>query len=216
VSADPYSNAVGAPVADADGLLLGPLEGVYHSVDTNEPTWLRIAGSERPLIAPVAGAELTADGIRLAWRLEQLESVPPLPPGPIPRPVEDDLLGRFGLVSALTRHEEVATAGAEPVEAGRLRLHKLVDTRPVSVPVAVEVETIEVTHERLRQPVAGTSWEPESIEIPVHRQQASIEKRTVARERVRVQRDVVVERTQVATDVQVERVAVEGDVGADA
>src|SRR4051812_2628483 len=121
--------------------------------------------------------------------------------------------------AAIVRHVEEAMLDRRTVERGRARLRKFVDERPVSVPVDVEVERFEVVREPVGRIVANPdsiAWDDQSIELTLHAQEATLRKRTVAGERVALEREVESEAVTVVDEGRVEQVAVEreGDVDA--
>jgi hypothetical protein len=212
VTDDPYSHLLGAPVVDSEGIALGRLAGVL-ATEWGEPQWLRILG-RTPVLVPVAGSELREDGIRVAWPASRIEAQPQLEGDALPHHLQSYLLNHFGLATSIVRHAEEATVGTRVVERGRVRLQKLVEARPVSVPVELEAERIEIVREPVRKLVAAATWEDESIEVSLHVQRAALRKGVVARERVTLERSVVTERREIVDQVRVERVEVERDVTA--
>jgi hypothetical protein len=120
--------------------------------------------------------------------------------------------------TTIVRHAEEATVGRRVVERGSARMRKVVDERPVSVPVEVEVERLEVVHQSIRRTVRNAdavAWEEQSIELTLHAQEATLRKRTVARERVAVERRVDTEAATVVDELRVEQVEVDRDVTVD-
>jgi len=116
--------------------------------------------------------------------------------------------------AAIVRHVEEAMLERQVVERGRARLRKVVDERRIALPVEIEVERIEVVRERVGRIVANPeaiAWEDQSIELTLHAQTATLRKRTVARERVAVEREVDTQAETVVDEVRREQVAVEFD-----
>ncbi len=111
----------------------------------------------------------------------------------------------------VTRHEEELRVGKRDVETGRARLRKWVETEPVSEDVELRRETARVTREPIDQPAGSGEIGEEEIAVPLRAEQPVVEKRTVAKERVGVEKDVETERETVGDEVRKERVEVEGD-----
>jgi hypothetical protein len=207
----PLAQALGAPVIEADGFTLGTLGTVFYADDTNQPTWLGVVGATRPLLVPVAGARVEADGVHVPWPGAQIEAAPSVPGTHVPRHVENALLNHYGLGAGLVRHVEEAAVGKRVVEAGSVRAHKYVRTQPVSVPVEVEVERLEILRIPVGREAAGATWEDDSIDLTLHVQTANLRKRVVARERVTIATQVGSETRTLVDRVRVEHVALEGD-----
>ncbi len=112
----------------------------------------------------------------------------------------------------VTRHEEELRVGTRDVETGRARLRKWVETEPEEVDVALRRETARVTREPVDQPVSGGEIGDEEIDVPLRGEEAVVEKQTVAKERVGLERDVETERETVGGEVRKEQIDVEGDV----
>ena len=116
--------------------------------------------------------------------------------------------GREGEV---VRHEEELAVGTRPTEAGRARLRKWVETEPVSEEVTVERERARVEREPVDRPASAGEIGEQEVEVPLRGEEPVVEKETVARERVGVEKDVERERETVGGEVRKERVDVEGD-----
>jgi uncharacterized protein (TIGR02271 family) len=116
---------------------------------------------------------------------------------------------REGMV---TRHEEELRVGTQDVEAGRARLRKRVETEPEEVDVALRHETARVTREPVDRPVGDADIGDEEIDVPLRGEEAVVEKKTVAKERVGLEKDVETERETVGGEVRKEQIDVEGDV----
>ena len=111
----------------------------------------------------------------------------------------------------MTRHEEELTVGKRTVSAGSVRLQKWVDTEQVQADVELQRETARVTREAVDQPVSDGSIGEEEIEVSLTAEEAVVEKRTVAKERIGIEKDVETDVETVTADLRKERVEVEGD-----
>jgi uncharacterized protein (TIGR02271 family) len=109
-------------------------------------------------------------------------------------------------------HEEELTVGKREVEAGGIRLRKIIRTETVQQPVEIRREDVVV--ERVpateRQP-AGTAFEGEDIYIPLRREEPIVSKETHVREEVRARKTAETERQTVAGQVRKEDVQVEDE-----
>lgn len=212
------------PAFDAEGRPLGTVDKIFVSDVGKEPRWVTLASTEaRPLLAPLVGAEVSTDGLRLAVTQEQLLGGPevaadehlgpdeeaelaryygfelsdpvPLQAGdPVPRPAEVGALQREE-VGSLTLSAERAVIRTEPVSRQvRVRRHVVTETQLVEVPLRRERMIIE------KVPLEG--GEPELID-----------EFTVREERVTlVQKDTfLVNDVQLGTELvtETERVTVE-------
>jgi uncharacterized protein (TIGR02271 family) len=93
--------------------------------------------------------------------------------------------------NAMTRSEEELRVGTAKQERGRARLRKYVVTEQVqqTVPVQreeVRIEREPITAENVDQAVSGPEISEEEHEVVLHEEQPVVEKRTVPKERVRL------------------------------
>ena len=112
----------------------------------------------------------------------------------------------------VVRHEEELRVGKREAEVGRARLRKWVETEPVSTDVTLERERARVTREPIDQPVSGAEIGEEEVEVGLREEQAVVEKETVAKERIGLDKDVETQRETVGDEVRKERIDVEGDI----
>jgi uncharacterized protein (TIGR02271 family) len=231
----------GAPVYDSDGDKIGKVEEIYYDYETQIPEWLGIGtgffGTKRALV-PIKGAREQEDGVAVSFTKEQVKDSPDVDEDEISQQTERELAGYYGLGyseqrsstgltegapsprgargkeedrEAVTRHEEELKVGKQPVEAGRARLRKWVETEPVEMDVALQQERAKVTREQVDQPVGEHEFEEEEVEVPLRGEEATVQKQAVAKERVALGKDVKTEKQKVRGDVRKERVEVEGD-----
>jgi uncharacterized protein (TIGR02271 family) len=117
---------------------------------------------------------------------------------------------------AMTRSEEELRVGTETRERGRVRLRKYVTTeqQQVTVPVQreeVRVERQPITDANLDAATSGPDLSEEEHEVVLREEQPVVEKRTVPRERVRLDTETVTEERQVGEEVRKEQIEVDGD-----
>jgi uncharacterized protein (TIGR02271 family) len=228
----------GAPVYDINGDKIGAVEEIFYDQETREPEWIGVGtgffGTKR-VIVPIVGASSTSDGVTVGYSKAQVKDSPDIDSDEISEETEQELYAYYGLDyserrsatglpqgrrekggerAAVTRHEEELAVGKRATEAGHVRLRKWVETEPVEEDIELRRETARVEPEPIDQRVSDARIGEEEIEVPLSREQAVVEKRTVAKERVGIEKDVDTERKTVGDEVRKERVEVEGDKSA--
>jgi uncharacterized protein (TIGR02271 family) len=118
--------------------------------------------------------------------------------------------------SAMTRSEEELRVGTSRRERGRVRLRKYVETDTVTKTVPVErevarVETEPITDANIDDAMDGPALSEDEAEVTLSEEEVVVDKRTVPKERVRLETDVVSDERQVSEDVGRERIEVDGD-----
>ena len=117
----------------------------------------------------------------------------------------------------LVLSEEELTVGKREVRAGEVEVNKRVETEHVRDDVTLRREEVEVE----RRPITGaydaagaTIGEDESIRIPLHAEEAVVEKRVVPKEEIVVRKHDVADTEMVEADLRRERAEVhrEGSV----
>jgi uncharacterized protein (TIGR02271 family) len=106
--------------------------------------------------------------------------------------------------------EEQLKIGKREVEAGGVRLRKIVRTETVNQPVELKREEIVIE----RVPASGTAttgaaFENEDVFIPLRREEAVVEKEAHVREEVRVSKKATTEQQNVSGEVRKEDVEIE-------
>jgi uncharacterized protein (TIGR02271 family) len=117
---------------------------------------------------------------------------------------------------AMTRSEEELAVGTQARERGRARLRKYVTTeeQQVTVPVQREEARVErepITDANLDAATSGPDITEAEHEVTLREEEPVVEKRTVPKERVRLDTDTVTEERQVGEEVRKEQIEVEGD-----
>jgi uncharacterized protein (TIGR02271 family) len=115
---------------------------------------------------------------------------------------------------AMTRSEEELRVGKTQQESGRARLRKHVVTEQVqtTVPVSheeVRIEREPITEDNVDRATDGPAISEEEHEMILHEEQPVVEKRVVAKERVRLTTDTVTNDAQVSEEVRKERIDAE-------
>jgi len=117
---------------------------------------------------------------------------------------------------AMTRSEEELAVGKTERETGRARLKKYVVSEDVqeTVPVRREEARVErepITDENIDKAMSGPEISEAEHEVTLREEEPVVEKRTVPKERVRLEKDVEGEERQISDEVRKERVEVEDD-----
>ena len=111
---------------------------------------------------------------------------------------------------SLTRSEEELRVGKREVAAGTVRLRKWVETTPVQEQVQLRRETAHIERQPLNDPATDAAIGEDSVEVELRREEAVVDKRTVAKERVGIERDAEQVTETVDDEIRRERVEVEG------
>ena len=241
LSTDQFMSARGNAVYSSDGEKIGSVEEVFVDEDTDRPEWIGIGtgflGTKR-VIVPATGAELRDEGIHVPYTKEQVKNTPDVDSDEISQETEAALYAHYGLdyserrsstglpegagtaaprtttgEAEVVRSEEELRVGKREVEAGRARLRKWVETEPVQADVDLRRESVRVERQPIDQPVSDAEIGNQEVEVPLRAEEAIVQKETVAKERIGLEKDVEVDRETVADEVRKERVDVEGDEG---
>jgi stress response protein YsnF/sporulation protein YlmC with PRC-barrel domain len=112
------------------------------------------------------------------------------------------------------RHEEELRISKVRRPSELVRLHKWVETKPVSTSVELEHEEARIVREPVseREPASQRQiGEEGELEIRLEREEPVVEKQVVPKERVRLEKDLKTEQQTVGGEVRKERVDVERD-----
>ncbi len=117
---------------------------------------------------------------------------------------------------AVTRSEEELRVGTERRERGRVRLRKYVVTEHQTRTVPVRREEVRVEREPVSEAGSGQATREPDIseqeqEVVLHEEEPVVEKRTVPKEHLRLEKEPVVEEAQVSEEVRKEHVETEGE-----
>jgi uncharacterized protein (TIGR02271 family) len=118
---------------------------------------------------------------------------------------------------AMTRSEEELKVGTAERERGRARLRKYVVTEQVTQTVPVKREEVRLEREPITdgnvdQALDGPEISEEEHEVVLHEEEAVVEKRTVPKERVRMEKTSVTDEAQVSEEVRKEQIEADGDI----
>jgi uncharacterized protein (TIGR02271 family) len=114
---------------------------------------------------------------------------------------------------AMTRSEEELRVGTAQRETGRVRLRKYIVEEQVTRTVPVRREEVRIEREPITDANAGDAMSgpdlsEEEHEVTLSEEEVVVEKRTVPKERVRLDKDVTTEERQVSETVRKEQVDV--------
>jgi uncharacterized protein (TIGR02271 family) len=237
ITMEQISEARGVSVYDTAREKIGAVEEIFYDEQTRQPEWLGIGtgffGTKRVLV-PVEGAELREDGFYVPYAKDEVKDSPDIDEEEISQETEQQLYAHYGLryserrsdtglpegggrtaetqaEASVTRSEEELEVGKRDVDAGQVRLRKWVETEPAQMDVDLKRETARVTRERVDEPVSDAEIGEEEVEVPLRAEKAVAQKRTVAKERVGVEKDVETERETVRDEVRKERVDLENE-----
>ena len=233
--------AQGQTVYAADGDKIGKIEEIFVDEQTGQPEWLALRsgmlGTKR-VVVPVASASRYDDGFQVPYSTDQVNGTPDVDSDEISQETESALYSHYGLDYSerrsdtglpegappdrsgtanaaegdLVRSEEELQVGKREAEAGRARLRKWVETEPVEADVELRRETARVTREPIDQQVSGAELGEQEVEVPLRQEEAVVQKETVAKERIGLEKDVETGRETIADELRKERVEIEGDV----
>jgi uncharacterized protein (TIGR02271 family) len=191
---------------------------------------------------PIHAAEPTGEDVRVPFTKDQIKDAPKIDDadGQLSQQEEAQLYEHYGMSSgerrsdsglpesgqdvsgpttddAMTRSEEELRVGTAERESGRARLRKYVVTEEVQQTVPVRREKVRLEREPITDAnadaaLAGPDISDEEHEVVLHEEEPVVEKRTVPKERVRMEKDAVTDEAQISEDVRKERIEAEGDV----
>jgi uncharacterized protein (TIGR02271 family) len=118
---------------------------------------------------------------------------------------------------AMTRSEEELRVGKAERERGRARLRKYVVTEQVTQTVPVKREEVRLEREPITdgnvdQALDGPEISEEEHEVVLHEEEPVVEKRTVPKERVRMEKESVTDEAQVSEEIRKEQIEADGDI----
>jgi uncharacterized protein (TIGR02271 family) len=227
----------GRDLAASDGSKIGRIEEIYVDAETNEPEWAVVHtglfGTKQTFV-PLRDATPDDDQLRVPYDKSQVKDAPSIEPdGQLSRSEEADLYRHYGLEysetrsggvggdvsgrqtdDAMTRSEEELRVGTREQESGRVRLRKYVVTDEVEQTVPVKREEVRLEREPITdanrdEAVSGDDLSEAEHEVTLHTEEPVVEKRTVPKERVRLDKDVEVEERTVSEEVRREEIDVD-------
>jgi uncharacterized protein (TIGR02271 family) len=229
----------GRDLAGSDGSKIGRIEEIYVDTDTNEPEWALVHtglfGTKQTFV-PLRNATPADDQLRVPYDKSQVKDAPSIEPdGALNQSEEERLYRHYGVEysqprsdgppvgkdvsgpetdNAMTRSEEELRVGTQERESGRVRLRKYIVTDEVQKTVPVKREEVRVEREPITeanrdQALSGGDLTEEEHEVTLHTEEPVVEKKTVPKERVRLDKDVEVEEQTVSEDVRREEIEID-------
>jgi uncharacterized protein (TIGR02271 family) len=224
----------GRDLIDRDGDEIGSIGEVYFDDRTGQPEWLTVKTGLfglRESFVPAAEARAEGDTVRVPYEKSQVKDAPNVDTdGALSHDEESRLYRHYGLSEgpggdassretddAMTRSEEEVHVGTTRRETGRARLRKHVVTENVTKTVPVQREEVRIEREpivggNVDRATDGPDISEAEHEVTLHAEEPVVEKRTVPKERVRMDRDTVTDEETVSEEVRKERIEPEGDV----
>ena len=211
----------GRTLKDRNGDKIGTIDALYVDQETDKPEWALVNtglfGSKASFV-PLAGATPREEAelfrhYGIDYTTEGSVTATDKPNGAVGHdtsgPTTDD---------AMTRSEEELRVGTAERESGRARLRKYVVTEQVqqTVPVRreeVRVEREPITDGNVDQALDGPAISEEEHEVVLHAEEPVVEKRTVPKERVRLDKETVTGEETVSDEVRKEQIEADGDAG---
>jgi uncharacterized protein (TIGR02271 family) len=224
----------GRDLAASDGSKIGRIEEIYVDTETDEPEWALVhtglLGTKQTFV-PLRDATPDDDQLRVPYDKSQVKDAPSIEPdGQVSRSDEAELYRHYGLDysetrsgevggdasgsqtdDAMTRSEEELRVGTREQESGRVRLRKYVVTDEVEQTVPVKREEVRLEREPITdanrdEAVSGEDLTEAEHEVTLHTEEPVVEKRTVPKERVRLDKDVEVKERTVSEEVRREEI----------
>ena len=222
----------GAPVVANDGEQIGEVEEIFLDNDTGKPEWVAVTTGTTNVLVPLEGADVQANAVSVPYCVDQVTSSPGIDSEEISQQQEQEIYAHYGISygesrsgsglpeggaptgaddAEFVRSEEELSVGKQEVQTGTARLRKWVETEPVTADVELQREAARVTREPIDQPVSGAEIGEQEIEVPLSAEQATVQKQTVAKERIGVEKEMETETQTISDEVRKERVEIDGE-----
>lgn len=241
--ADGEPDIRGWEVVSSDGQRVGKVDELLVDTTANKVRYVDVdmTDDKRHVTIPVGYARLDRDDNRvMVDRLgtDQLRALPAYEHGPVTRDYEEQVARAvrtdYQGASAdrdyydrddfrddemrMTLSEEELAVGKRNVQAGEVDIHKRVETEHVHRDVELRREDVDIERRPIREGMHAGS-EPtiteDEIRIPLHAEEAVVEKRVVPQEELVVKKRETTEHQDVEADLRKERVDVDRDVNVD-
>ena len=226
----------GEALSGSDGEKLGTIEEIYLDTETQQPEWAVVTTglfATKQTFVPIGDASTSGDGMTVPYDKATVTDAPSIDPdGQLSEAEERQLYEHYGRSynavpgtvgrdvsgpttdDAMTRSEEELRVGTAEREAGRVRLRKVVVEEEVTRTVPVKREEIRVEREPITDAnvdsaMDGPEISEEEHEVVLHAEEPVVEKRTVPKERVRLDKDTYTEERQVSDTVRREEIEVD-------
>ena len=228
----------GCQLRSGDGDKIGTVEEIYLDRTSDRPEWFAVKTGMfggRVSFVPIQAAEFDGETVTVPFDKATVKDAPNAEAdGELSTAEEQKLYAHYGLEygdapettghdtsgpttdDAMTRSEEELRVGTAERETGRARLRKYVVTEEVQTTVPVQREEVRVEREPITDANAGQALDGPAIseeehEVTLHAEEPVVEKRTVPKERVRLEKDTVTEERTVSEQVRKEQIETNGD-----
>lgn len=219
-------DAEGMDVTDPEGNRIGRVETIYLDNDTDQPEFALVNTGmfgSRSSFVPLRDAHVQSGRIEVPHRKDEVKDAPSIEADEELNPDEVERIYQFyGLGGtagaetgtrtddAMTRSEEELHVGTTPSETGRVRLRKFVETEPVTERVQTRheeahIEREPITEANVDQATAGAEISEAEHEVTLRSEEPVVEKRTVPKERVRLEKETSVDEEEVTEELRKER-----------
>jgi uncharacterized protein (TIGR02271 family) len=228
----------GQDLLDNDGDKIGTIEEIYIDSRTEQPEWALVKTGlfgGKGTFVPLSQASPEGEGVRVPYEKSHVKDAPNIEPdGELSQSEERTLYEHYDVDygeseagstgrdtsgpttdDAMTRSEEELEVGKQSRETGRARLRKYVVTEEVQTTVPVQREEVRVEREPITDAnidaaTDGPQISEEEHEVTLHAEEPVVEKRTVPKERVSLEKDTVQDERQVSDSVAKEQIEVDG------
>ncbi len=233
-SLDELKDGRTAPIIASDGEQIGHVGEIWVD-DSGSPEYLKVGRGFLGLgdrLVPLRGAHFEDDGLHVPYTKSQLDDAPDFDDDDDVMELDEDRVASYQSHydrdvdvdmdrstarmdvaeddTDIVRSEDELQVGKQQTEAGRMRLRKWVETEPVQTDVELQRETVHVEREAVNEVVSNAEIGEAEIEVPLHVEEAVVEKQVVAKERISLDKDVETETQKVTDEVRKERVEIEG------
>jgi uncharacterized protein (TIGR02271 family) len=236
-------NSAGRNVLDSEGAKIGSVGDIYLDDQSGEPEWVLVKTGSfggRGTFVPLQDADQQGTDIVVPYDEEFIKGAPTMDPdGHLTPQEENQLYDYYRLTGsdedrsvdkvkargeasrtddAMTRSEEELHVGTETRERGRARLKKYVVTEQVTKTVPVQREEVRIEREPVTEAnvddaMSGPEITSDEHEVVLHEEEPVVEKRTVPKERVRLEKDTVTDEADISEEIRKERIETEGAEG---
>jgi uncharacterized protein (TIGR02271 family) len=221
----------GRTLVDRDGTPVGSINAIYLDDRTDQPGWALVNTGlfgTRSSFVPLTQAAQRGENVQVPYDKRLIKDAPRVDVDQhLSEAEERRLWQHYGLDydavdrraardDAMTRSEEELRVGTTERERGRVRLRKYVTTEQVqqAVPVRrerVRLEREPITEANLDAATGGPELSEAEHEVVLHEEEPVVEKRTVPRERVRLDTETVTDERQVSDEIRREQIEVDDE-----
>jgi uncharacterized protein (TIGR02271 family) len=228
---------IGYKVVDQNEKEIGTVENLWAD-HTGDPAYLGIRTARtgaKHYVVPAHSAQVSHGRrkIKLPFLQERLEGAPSFEPDvDFTNAMERDVARYYGLhtgsqtapgsgapqlgrvssgeEATMELSEETVNVGKREVDAGGVRLRKVVRTETVNQPVELQREEAVIERQPASgKPTSGTKFEEQEIYVPLRRQEAVVSKEARVSEEVRVGKRTKTERQNVSETVRKDDVEID-------